>query len=246
MFWEATTLPLWMVMEIRWKIYCVFNGSDVTMVNLLPISCASSVACAFHGPPVSIVIGKNKCVPLNFSYFAVLFATALSATAPAVREVFGRCDGAKVSGTVASHGWHVSDPRRSYSDAYSFVGKYESHGCCRRTVEPVAVVQSAYRTFIRATSTSLTHLESRSWCTTVATLKFHILWKQFAGVSGTSCLFIAFQQVNCFPDVRIKYRWRCVVQNGFLAEMCVCGWIQLGGRCQHHRASYSQAAHLNA
>ena len=90
-------------MEIRWKRYCVSNGSDVTMVNLLLISCNNSVACAFHGPPVSIATGKNKCVPLNLSFFAVLLTAALSAAAPGVREVFGRCDGAKVSGTVTSH-----------------------------------------------------------------------------------------------------------------------------------------------
>ena len=85
MFCKANALPLWMVMEIRWKRYCVSNWSDATMVNLLPISCISSVACAFHCPPVSIATGKNKCVPLNFSYFAVLLTAALSAAAPAVR-----------------------------------------------------------------------------------------------------------------------------------------------------------------
>ena len=90
-------------MEMRYKRYCVSNESDVTMVNLLSISCTGSVACASHCPPVSIATGKNKCVPLNFSYFAVLLTAALSAAAPAVREVFGRCDGAKVSGTVMSY-----------------------------------------------------------------------------------------------------------------------------------------------
>ena len=103
MFWKDTSLPLWMVMAIRWKRYCVSNESDVTMVSLLPICCISSVACAFHGPPVSIATGRNKCVPINLSYFAVLLTAALSAATPAVREVFGRCDGAKVSGTVTSH-----------------------------------------------------------------------------------------------------------------------------------------------
>ena len=44
-FWKATELPLRMVMEICWKRYCVSNGSDVTMVNLLPISCISSISC---------------------------------------------------------------------------------------------------------------------------------------------------------------------------------------------------------
>ena len=103
MFWKATALPLWIVMAIRWKRYCVFNGSDVTMVNLLPISYTSSVACAFHGPPVLIATGKNMCVPLNFSYFAVLLMAALSAAMPAVTEEFGRWDGAKASYTVTSH-----------------------------------------------------------------------------------------------------------------------------------------------
>ena len=80
-----------MVIEIRWKRYRVSNGSDVTMVNLLPMSCTSSVTCAFHGPPVSIATGKNKCVPLYFSYFAILLTAALSAVAPAVWEM-GRCE----------------------------------------------------------------------------------------------------------------------------------------------------------
>ena len=57
--------------------YCVFNVFDVTMVNLLPISCISSVAWAFYGPPVSIATGKNKCVPHNFSYFAVMLTAAI-------------------------------------------------------------------------------------------------------------------------------------------------------------------------
>ena len=73
------------------------------MVNLLPVSCTSSVTCAFHGPPVSSATGKNRCTPLNFLYFVVLHTAALSAAAPAVREVFGRCDGVKVSGTVTAH-----------------------------------------------------------------------------------------------------------------------------------------------
>ena len=73
------------------------------MVNLLLISCTSSVACAFHGPPILIATGKNKCVPLHFSYCAVLLTAALSAAAPAVREVFWRRNGAKVSGNVTSH-----------------------------------------------------------------------------------------------------------------------------------------------
>ena len=85
------------------EIYCVSNGSDVTIVDHFPISCTSFAACAFHGPPVSFATGKNKCVRLNLSYFAVLLTAALSAAAPAVTEVFGRCDGAKVSGTVTSH-----------------------------------------------------------------------------------------------------------------------------------------------
>ena len=73
------------------------------MVKLLLISCISSVACEFHGPFVSIVTGKNRCVHPNFSYCAVFLTAALSAAALALREVFGRCDGAKVSGTVTSH-----------------------------------------------------------------------------------------------------------------------------------------------
>ena len=35
--------------------------------------------------------------------FSVLVMAALSAAAPALREVFGRCDGAKMSGTVTLH-----------------------------------------------------------------------------------------------------------------------------------------------
>ena len=86
-FWKATALPLWMVMEIHWKRYCVFNGWDMTIVNLLLISCISSIACAFHDSPAWIATEKNKCVPLNFSYFAVLLTATLSAATPAVREV---------------------------------------------------------------------------------------------------------------------------------------------------------------
>ena len=46
---------------------------------------------------------EEKCVLPNLSYFVVLLTAALSAAAPAVSEVLGRCDGAKVSGTVTSH-----------------------------------------------------------------------------------------------------------------------------------------------
>ena len=47
--------------------------------------------------------GRTSVFLSTRSYFAVLLTAALSAAAPAVREVFGRCDGAKVSGTVTSH-----------------------------------------------------------------------------------------------------------------------------------------------
>ena len=60
LFWKPTALPLWMVMKIRWTRYCVSNVFDVTIVNLLPISCISSVACAFNGPPSLFPRGKTS------------------------------------------------------------------------------------------------------------------------------------------------------------------------------------------
>ena len=192
---------------------------------------------------------------------------ALSAAAPAVREVFGRCDGVKVSGIVTFHasglpcahgisvapsgrfpcsrdrprgslpagicafltalqimsfscewriwremlnqlesswsplastllpqmqvcGWHVTDHKR-YPTATRIASS--------ESLSPTAVIGGALSqspacgapaAFILATSTSLTHLESRSWFTTVSTLRSHILWQLFAGASGTSCLAI--------------------------------------------------------
>ena len=88
-FWKATALPLWMVMEIRWKRYCVFNASDVTMVNLLPISCISSVACAFHGPPRLDCHGEEQvCFSPLFTFRCFVYGCFVCCSACWKRSVW--------------------------------------------------------------------------------------------------------------------------------------------------------------
>src|SRR5271157_2402167 len=58
------------------------------------------------GPKVSIAIAQNLYERLSSWYFSFFSFEALSAAAPALVEVSGKCDWAKVSGTVASQAKH--------------------------------------------------------------------------------------------------------------------------------------------
>ena len=55
-----------MVMEIRWKRYCVSNRSDVTMVNLLQIIIIIIVAAAASAAVAVVVVWYSKH---TFCYF---------------------------------------------------------------------------------------------------------------------------------------------------------------------------------
>ena len=72
------------------------------IVNLFPMSWISSVASAFHDPLVSIATGMKMWVLVMPVYFVFLAMAALSAAAPACREVISRWDCAYVSCTVTS------------------------------------------------------------------------------------------------------------------------------------------------
>ena len=78
------------------------------IVILFAMSWISSVASAFHDPPVSIVspvliaTGMKMWVLVMPVYFVFLMMVALSAAASAWREVLSRLDCAYVSGTVMS------------------------------------------------------------------------------------------------------------------------------------------------
>ena len=96
----VTTLSLWMVMEIRWKL-CISNGSDMKMVNLLPIYHISFIACSIILPS-RVPQGITSVFPqlLIFCWFAYgCFVCCYKCC----KRVFGKCAGAKVSGTVTSY-----------------------------------------------------------------------------------------------------------------------------------------------
>ena len=70
---------------------------------LLPSSVINSNASSFHAPLVSTAIGTKWCVLAKSVYFAVLFASALSAAAVALVDVSPMYELANVSGMVMSH-----------------------------------------------------------------------------------------------------------------------------------------------
>ena len=70
------------------------------IVILISMSWISSVASAFHDPPVSFATGMKMLVLVMPVYFVFLGTAALSAAVPACREVLSRWDCAYVSGTV--------------------------------------------------------------------------------------------------------------------------------------------------
>ena len=97
---------------ILWSISCAFHGPSLvhSMVHLLCIPWF--ISCAFHGPSFvhSMVLSSRllwgrTSVFLSTCHISLfcLWLAALSAAVPALREVFGRCDDAKVSCTVTSH-----------------------------------------------------------------------------------------------------------------------------------------------
>ena len=67
------------------------------------MSWISSVASAFHDLPVLITNGMKMWVLVMSVYFIFLEVVALSAAAPACREVLSRWYSTYVSGTVTSH-----------------------------------------------------------------------------------------------------------------------------------------------
>ena len=79
------------------------------IVILLLLSWISSVASAFHDPPVSIATGMKMWILVMPVYFVFLAMMALSAAAPACKEVLSRWNCAYVSGTVTSQA--LSFPR---------------------------------------------------------------------------------------------------------------------------------------
>jgi len=101
-------LPLWIAMSkpcLRWLNAC---SSPSWMANRPPRSLRNSVVPGPHTPMVSIATGMKWCDGEwcdgdNAEYFAILLVSATDAAAPATREVWTRCDGARVSGQVKSH-----------------------------------------------------------------------------------------------------------------------------------------------
>ena len=57
-------------------------------------------------PRVSMTTGTNSCATASDAYFAALFTSATAAAAPAPAAERCRCEGARVSGHVASHRRH--------------------------------------------------------------------------------------------------------------------------------------------
>src|SRR6218665_239577 len=77
--------------------------SPVVARSFCPSSEKKDRPSQLMGPRVSRASGVKRLVEDNSLYFSILRVDALSAAAPAVREVSGKQEAARVSVTVASH-----------------------------------------------------------------------------------------------------------------------------------------------
>ena len=68
-----------------------------------PSSVKKLTPSAFIGPRVSIAMATKSSDCLTPVYFVIFLSEASSAAAPLTADVLGKCEGAKVSGTVTSH-----------------------------------------------------------------------------------------------------------------------------------------------
>ena len=99
------------------------------IVILYPMSWISSVASAFHDPPVSIGNSMKMWVLVMPVYFVFLAMVALSAAVPACREVLSRWNCAYVSGTIGlprAQGIKVASSGRLASSRDRLTGSLEA------------------------------------------------------------------------------------------------------------------------
>ena len=81
----------------------VSRGSPEVAVNRPPSSVKNLTPSAFYGSRVSIAMATKSSDCLTPVYLAIFLSEASSAAAPLTADVLGKCEGAKVSGTVTSH-----------------------------------------------------------------------------------------------------------------------------------------------
>ena len=77
--------------------------SPVTNDMRRPISLTNASPVAPHVPIVYMATGTNSCAVARAAYFATFFDSASLAVDPASADEIVTCDGANVSGQVASH-----------------------------------------------------------------------------------------------------------------------------------------------
>ena len=99
----AAAFPLWTAIESLCRRNCRLRGSPVAVQMRLASSRVKFSAASPNTPDVSTANGTKWWVVSRCAYLDTFTCSACAATTPAPLTAAGRCEGANVSGHVASH-----------------------------------------------------------------------------------------------------------------------------------------------
>ena len=102
--WKTIELYRCKVIELLCRRKHVSRGSPEVAVSRPPSSVKKLTPSAFIGPRVSIAMATKSRDCLTPVYLAIFFKRGIfRGSATITADVLGKCEGAKVSGTVTSH-----------------------------------------------------------------------------------------------------------------------------------------------